>query len=92
MNRTVESYLRELAAAAEGESNRSAFARIAGQDGLPSLATLYRYVDENDAGDAARPILDALDRWRGRFDLEPTTIDDFRNLTAGRAGTTEASR
>lgn len=91
MNRNVEEYLRELADAAPGESNRSAFARIAGQNGMPSLATLYRYVDENDAGDAARTILDALDARRIAAGAEPTTIADFRNLTAGR-GTVEAGR
>ena len=91
MNRNVEAYLRELAEAAPDESNRSAFSRIAGRDGLPSLATLYRYVDENDAGDAARTILDALDAKRIAAGTEPTTIADFRNLTAGR-GTAEAGR
>lgn len=81
----VETYLRELADAEAGESNRTAFLRIEKQHGLPSIATLYRYVSENDCAEHARTVLDALDVKRAANGGLRTSIDDFRNLTAGKA-------
>lgn len=93
--RTVQEYLRELAGADEGESNRAAFSRLERAGGGPlavNRATLYRYVEANDCGDGARAILDALDARRQEAGVDLTTIDDYRALTAGRAGLSATAR
>lgn len=84
----VESYLRELAHADPDDSKRTVvmfLARPVAVGGLGlSRATVYRMIQHNDAGEHARAILDALDRKRARAGVEPTTIEDFRNLTTAR--------
>ena len=90
---TVETYLRELAGTVPADSKRTVVIRLARpirNGGLDlSVATLYRYLAENDTGESARVILDVLGARRaaGRergLDMPAPTIDDYRNLTAGR--------
>lgn len=86
---TVAAYLRELAGVDESASMSSTINRIADRDGLPCRATLYRLVNANDCGVFARAVLDALDNRRTLArehggTAGPTTIDDYRNLTAGK--------
>lgn len=82
--RTIISYLRELAGADPNLSNRKALQKIAGNNGLPCLATLYRLIEGNDLGEHARTVLDLLDVTREVCGGLPTTIDDYRALTAGK--------
>ncbi len=82
----VSDYFRELAGARPGESNRTAFQRLLKANGGPlalSLATIYRYCDENDCADNARAVFDAIDAARLARGVEPLTVADVRNLTAG---------
>lgn len=82
----VSEYFRELAGAQPGESNRTAFQRLLKANGGPlslSLATVYRYCEENNCADNARAVFDALDAARAERGDVALTVADFRNLTAG---------